>query len=317
MTNLLRTIDRSETLLLERRGATVTSDTVSCDENTLVRSVGRFKSIMLGRRGQRGYHAKAVHFVARDRSVLSGPTLDTFLSCDSLACVDTADGAFSWSGWYKVTSSALFAYQAFFSCDPDNWPIAIMICVQNAVQAGFPDNRPYSDALFGSFPDNYQTSFGVVYPLDVWVHVIGCAVGNPNNADDAKLKVYMADVDVTAGFLPLNFAGAHHFQMPVNGKPFFIGTDHWSEQYRGDMADVWIAPGVNLLDNNGDIPLATRRKFITASGKPADPAGFPPSAILLTGDASSFTTNRGSGGAFSLVTNEFGGLTNASTSPSD
>ncbi len=81
----------------------------------------------------------------------------------------------------------------------------------------------------------------------------------------------------------------------------------------GDMADVWVAPGVSLLDGAGLIPEATRRLFISATGKPVDPSGFPASAMLFSGNAASFGTNQGTGGAFTTT----GTLTNSSSSPSD
>jgi len=37
---------------------------------------------------------------------------------------------------------------------------------------------------------------------------------------------------------------------------------------------------------------------ISATGKPVNPAGFPASAMLFSGNASNFGFNRGTGGAF-------------------
>lgn len=79
-----------------------------------------------------------------------------------------------------------------------------------------------------------------------------------------------------------------------------------------DIADVWIAPGVSLLDDNGQIPVATRRQFISDTGQPVDPSGFPSSAILFSGDHTTFGTNQGTGGDFTLT----GSLTDATSSPS-
>ena len=112
----------------------------------------------------------------------------------------------------------------------------------------------------------------------------------------------------------------------TNGVPFYIGTDTFGQGGDGSnnfvgmsMADLWIAPGVSLLDNNGYIPEATRRKFISANGKPVDlgsdcsaPTGTAP-AVCFSGDATTFGTNKGTGGTFTLT----GTLTDASTSPSN
>ncbi len=84
-----------------------------------------------------------------------------------------------------------------------------------------------------------------------------------------------------------------------------------------DFADWQIYPGVSIVQSDGTINEVDRRNFINASGKPVDPAvavaayGTPP--FLFSGDASTFATNLGTGGAFTLT----GTLTNASTSPSD
>lgn len=107
--------------------------------------------------------------------------------------------------------------------------------------------------------------------------------------------------------------------IPFNGLPFVVGSNllnfgvDWS--YIGDMADLWVAPGV-FIDFSVE---ANRRKFITADGKPVDlgpncsaPTGTAP-AVCFSGDVSSFGTNKGTGGAFTTS----GTLTNAATSPSN
>jgi hypothetical protein len=101
--------------------------------------------------------------------------------------------------------------------------------------------------------------------------------------------------------------------IPFNGLPFVVGSNlfnfgvDWS--YVGDMADLWVAPGTFIDFSN----VANRRKFIDADGKPVDPTNFPASAILFSGDASTFGTNQGTGGSFTLT----GTLTDATSSPSN
>ena len=116
-------------------------------------------------------------------------------------------------------------------------------------------------------------------------------------------------------------SGAQVFAL--NGKEWTIGAAGTSGGNHGfkitcDMADLWIAPGVNLLDGSGNIDSATLAKFRDATGKPVDlgadgslPTGTAP-AIYLTGDASEFATNRGSGGSFSV---DAGALTDADNGP--
>jgi hypothetical protein len=104
-----------------------------------------------------------------------------------------------------------------------------------------------------------------------------------------------------------------------NGFALWVGADSFGNNLTGDLADLWIAPGVSLLDGSGDIATSTRRKLIDASGKPVDlgsdgsiPTGTAPS-VFLSGNASSFSTNKGTGGAFTTT----GTLTDATSSPSD
>lgn len=81
-----------------------------------------------------------------------------------------------------------------------------------------------------------------------------------------------------------------------------------------DVAEYYVAFG-QWLDLTNPVNVA---KFI-GDGKPVNlgadgslPTGVAPT-ILFSGDASSFATNKGTGGAFNLT----GSLTNAATSPSD
>lgn len=99
--------------------------------------------------------------------------------------------------------------------------------------------------------------------------------------------------------------------LPFNGSPLYVGDDGvGGASWVGDIANLWIAPGVSLLDGVGDIPLATRRKFIDGGGKPVYlgangelPTGTAPAVFLSAsaGNAASFATNRGTGGAFATT----------------
>jgi hypothetical protein len=162
-----------------------------------------------------------------------------------------------------------------------------------------------------------------------WHHLLFSAVGS-DGGELGKIKVYLDDVDITPpppihiGSVPgpnvLNFEGDDSFTVPnVNGNIFSVGGDTFGDNFTGDMADAWIAPGQSLLDGSGDIPTSTRRKFIDSNGKPVDlgsdcsaPTGTAP-AICFSGDASTFGTNKGTGGAFALT----GTLIDATSSPSN
>lgn len=151
---------------------------------------------------------------------------------------------------------------------------------------------------------------------DVWLNFIV-------SFDGAGLisKLYVNDVDVSN-----QTTGVHGpFTNGANGLPFWVGNDDSpaADGFIGSIAELWIAPGQSLLDGSGDIPLATRRKFISATGKPVNlgadgstPTGTAPAIFLRRAPAaaaSTFATNLGTGGNFAIT----GTLTNAPTSPSD
>ncbi|PWJ88373.1 hypothetical protein C8D77_11195 [Mesorhizobium loti] len=128
--------------------------------------------------------------------------------------------------------------------------------------------------------------------------------------DDVAQRDLDPDFVLHSGFLP---GGV----MTINGRKWIFGgfddPISFPREVAIEFADVWIAFGTSLLDGDGNIPEATRRKFIDADGKPADPSGFPAGSVLFTGNAAAFASNQGSAGAFAVT----GSLTNASTSPSD
>lgn len=97
----------------------------------------------------------------------------------------------------------------------------------------------------------------------------------------------------------------------MNGLEFFVGINTGDSTYNGDMADLWVAPGVSLLDASGDIPVPVRHQFRAANGSPCDPLNFPPGAVLLSGPASEFPINKAAGGSFNVT----GSLTDAATHP--
>ena len=152
-------------------------------------------------------------------------------------------------------------------------------------------------------------SLDMFYTDNVWHHVL---FSSDTNHDEGlkKAKFYVDDVDASDFFFDLGLA----FQNTYNGLGFFIGSaNSLVNFFRGDMADLWMAPGVSILDGSGDIPESTRRKFISSAGKPVNPAGWPDAPMKFYGDSSSFPVNKGTGGDFTVT----GAFTDASTSPSD
>ncbi len=240
--------------------------------------------------GGGGYVAKAVHFDG-------GVQLHT----DSLSSLDNE--FVSCSVWIKAASSLS---SILWVVDPLN------TFTFNLTLIG-PDVNPSLGAEV-----NLQDSSGNIPPVlrftsngggmdGSWHNFLFTAKTNLNTVDRI-CKMYLDDVDVTH----VTTTDAAAFTMASNGLPFYIGDDTFMEPYIGDIADLWIGPGVSLLTGT-DISVADRRKFISASGKPVDPSGFPSAPMLFSGDAATFPINQGSGGPFTLT----GTLTNASTSPSD
>ncbi len=250
--------------------------------------------------GGGSYLAKAVHFDS-----------GAYLSTSALSGIGGVT-TFSTVGWvkYSVLTDTVF----FWVVDPENNYLSYTIIEK----AGNP--AEHFDAVFSNsdFSSNYELVgangdlSSTVPPIGFWYCFISSA--NVNFSTGNKLgRVYASDTDVSG---PVNDAQAA-FSIALSGLPFFVGNDTFSPTASFDMADLRIMPGVSLLDGGGDIPLATRRLFIDATGKPVDPAvataalGAP--CILFSGDHTTFPVNQGTGGAFTLT----GALTDASTSPSD
>lgn len=139
-----------------------------------------------------------------------------------------------------------------------------------------------------------------------WQHVL---LSFQLNSD---AKIYINDANATF-VVPRNDPGSIDFtinEATVGASP----PPDYLNKLNGDLAEVWF--NTSYLDLT---VAANRRKFIKANGKPANlgsdgslPTGSQP-LLYFRGPASSFSTNRGTGGAFSLT----GALTDAATSPSD
>lgn len=220
-----------------------------------------------------------------------------FLHSTSLACDDT--GPLSLSAWVKMAtngngnnlyvSAPVGEYGTYFQISStfDDVPIIGALETEIANSSG------------GAVTNSVRSP---IVPFNTWAHILYSV-----DARTGDCAIYVNDALATT----VNNTSEVPFLPDMNGKPFFVGDDTFDTSFIGAMSDLWIAPGVSLLDGTGHIPAATRRRFITSGGKPANPAGFPQSAILFSGNASSFAVNHGSGGSFSLT----GALTNV-TGPS-
>jgi len=242
--------------------------------------------------GGSSYIAKAVHF---DGS--------TYLGIGSLSTSDSP--VLSFSMWLKTPVQ--LANNTIFVSDADNNFTPIFVQVGGDISSF--SMQCYDPAGDG----NLSASFGG-FTIGSWHHFLfSCDVGLAGEGNKLN-KLYVDGVEATITDTA-NTGGA--FSNPMNGLSFQVMGDPFNENMVSDAADIWIAPGQSLLVG-GDIPPATIAKFILA-GKPVNlgvngevPTGITPT-VFFSGDALSFATNGGIGGAFTLT----GTLTNASTSPSD
>lgn len=255
-----------------------------------------------------GYVAKAVHVPN-----VTG-AIGTYLRTTTiLSCVD--NGLFAMSWWFKSLSSAYApdGNPEIWVADPLGAYVNNMDTNPSVLQGGPNLVTPQTLSLLVKKPSAsnvYSIRNNVAVFDNVWHHAL-CSI-NTNFAQGSKQgRMYIDNVDVTG--VDNDFLGA--FQSAYNGFLFTVFDDTFGDCYVGDSSDTWIAPGVSLLNGDGSaIPSATRALFINQTTlKPVNPINFPSGAILFSGDAATFGTNQGTGGAFTTV----GAFTNASTSPSD
>lgn len=245
------------------------------------------------------YTASAVHFDGA-----------TSLHIASLTATDNP--FYSFVGWMKLSQHEIDLQPEWFTTDPHgNFSPTLF---GNRAIPGDPGFVGFQISDASAVNSETMQSTASLQP-DTWVCVIGSIDANAAR----KGKIYLGDVDVTdaAQWNDNSGGNTYPFTVASNGLMFRFGDDDFGNFWAGDFADWRIMPGVSLLNGSGDIPEATRRLFIDADGKPVDPAvttaalGAP--RILFSGDQTTFATNQGTGGVFTLT----GSLTNASTSPSD
>lgn len=211
------------------------------------------------------------------------------------AALASSDNEFiSFSFWFKPSTPAV--YTTVFIVDPVNLFLT---------QALIDDE---GNLLIGVFKDDFSQILDLRStdtPLAVaqWYHILVAI----QTSLPSKQVIYINDAPYTIG---VNGANTAAFNISSNGLPFWVGSDSYGDNLGGDVVDTWIAPGVSLLDGGADIPLATRRKFISGTGAPVYlgangelPTGTDPAVFLSasSGNAASFATNRGTGGAFTTT----------------
>jgi hypothetical protein len=236
--------------------------------------------------GGDAYVAKAVHSDMSD---------DLWLSNEALVAADSQ--FLSFSIWLKTD----------FATGPYVWILDPTGVASNCHGSGSSGFSVSLGDVSGNILRISGPSNGVPWNANTWTHVL-CSMDTLSGT--AALYFNDVKIDLTSYLQAIG----DPFSMAYNNLQFvLLGDAHsgWGDSYVGDISDAWIAPGVSIL-TAGDIAQADRRKFIDANGKPVNPSGFRSAPILFSGDATSFATNKGTGGAFTLT----GALTDASTNPS-
>ena len=237
--------------------------------------------------GGGGYVAKAVHF-------------------------DGTDGLALFTNSLSATDGSLFSFSTWIKSDFASGPTVFVTDPANTFsQSMFAQSAPSYDIqlydVTGS--TNYLQLQAIPWIPNQWNHILFSASTNfPLGSKIIALYVNDVKVDVTPYLLEEDA-----FTMVFNGLSFYVFCDNRNgDTLIGDASDTWIGQNVSLLTGS-DISLATRRLFISSTGKPTNPSGFPSSPVLFSGDKDTFPVNQGTGGTFNLT----GTLTNATTSPSD
>ncbi len=231
--------------------------------------------------GTAPYVARAVHLD------------DTFWA--KIAAIVVPDSPYlSFSGWIKpIDTSVGLSFSGLWSIDPaalfnGAW------CIDDTFSF-----EGYADPANGA-----KIESGLLVSVGSWHHIFGWL--------DASAVTVLGEawVDGVLSGTPVVPAGSAPYNIAFNGLEFAFPDNaaaSTGELRTTEVADWWVAPGVLVKD-------VTRFRD-AATGKPRNPAFFPPSAVLLSGNASTFLLNaRGSQGA---LTQQAGTITNAATSPSD
>lgn len=161
----------------------------------------------------------------------------------------------------------------------------------------------------GSTEFSFETSSSVT-TASGWVHLL--ASWDTNYSSGNKLShIYLSD---TSSKTVVSDGAA--FTPDYNQSNHGVGANpSGAYPLRAEIADLYFAPGQFLDFSNS----TNRRKFISSAGKPVSlgstgstPTGVQP-LVFLSGQATTFATNLGSGGGMTTT----GSLVDAGTSPSD
>jgi hypothetical protein len=191
----------------------------------------------------------------------------------------------SFAGWFRPASNDFANSGVPYVVDPANNYYTFMSFFPTGPQFEFKPQGIRADTGPGSDTVQYFSGGGnPTLTAGTWYHIIGSLDGT--GPDPHVAKIYLNDIDSNASITPSTLDEA--LTPLANGLPFWVGGDGEGDPYYGSLADFSFWPGVSFLVA-GDIPLATRRLFLDASGAPVNPStaiatlGQPP--VMLSGDA--------------------------------
>jgi hypothetical protein len=208
------------------------------------------------------------------------------------AAIVSSDGPNpAYSVWVKLSPSGSHN-SVIWESDPQGDAVGYAWFVPDNLETIIGDADTGGDLYVGT---TYATSL-----LDGQLHHILYAGQTDQTPTSANVRVYYIDgVKATVELLE---GDGDPYDVQFNGREFFVGYDGVRGHYLGAMGDLWIAdPGSASLLVGNDVPELTLRKFISAEGDPVDPDNFPSGMVLLSGDATAFKTNQGTGGPLDFV----------------
>ena len=244
------------------------------------------------------YRAPAVNFDGA--SYFTNPALQSFASTNS----------YLWSQWFNL-SEVVSNFPAMWTMDPVNDLTQGFVFAPPGDGTGAPWHVDSTlNAINGFYTDMQSPT---IINLTTWYHVLAAWRWDDTNVFG---QTYVNGQLVA---LPESLANPPPVSPDFTQEMLVGAATHLPPNFfwKGGMADFFFGPGIDVLDSNNQVPESVLRLFISAEGKPVNPAtavaalGTP--AVLMSGDALSFGANQGSGGPFTLT----GTLTNASSSPSD
>lgn len=172
---------------------------------------------------------------------------------------------------------------------------------------------PFTGGPFLARPDGVVNLAGanfanLIPSYGVWVHLL---FAWDTTRVSNNFALYKNDTLLSPPIFPANVIGTVGWGEMTSVGVVASTQDAPSTVCRA--ADYWTKIGSTILQSDGTINLADRRNFISAAGKPVDPAvavaAYGAPLLLFSGNATTFPINQGTGGAFVVTDAATGTLT--------